>query len=717
MNSTVKPRSEYRLDIQGIRAICMIQVLLFHAWNIGSPIGVDSFIMISAFLMAGGFMRAVERGQTPRVTHRWVHTFKRLLPPLVVTVLLTALASVWILPPSRQPENLIQAFASLTYWENWRLMAVATDYYAGDHSLASPFQHLWSMSMQGQIFLLWPLIMALCAWIGARTGIKVRPIAAGAFAILTVVPLVWLLTGVHDGGVYFDTRARIWEFAFGSTIAIIAPFISLGRGSARLLSWAGLATLVTFCLVSIGTYPGPMGFAPMSAVSAMLIAGRPDDPWNASHWLALRPLAALGNISYSVYLVHWPIFVLYLTSMGQDRLTSTQGIALILVSLAVALLLHYGVDRPMMRLRWAVTPMRKFFIVFLSLYLSLTPFLVTMAIQQGLREISLQQAKEFGLTDPEHPGAWVVLSGNEYGKHINLDQEQRHSLWEAIRASLVEPAEEDTYTGALFTDSPTPTALTLNSQWAGLSGSCSDEDEAEFDHDNSSCASNDHDAQDATHAVIIGDSHAEQMLVPLVFPYAEEQGWRLTALLKGGCPYIAPEATSGECAQRNAAAMAFIEREKPEYLFVVATAAVPDQPEEHVRAGYDQVIHHAVENGVKVVGLRDNLRSETNLFDCPIPADPTRAWSGCEYDRSKHFAEPMPGLDFAQRMKNYVVVDMTDAFCIEDICPSTIGNIAVYMDDNHVTRDYATSIAPFFADRLESAWRSDEAAYGGADRP
>ncbi|MDN5964155.1 MAG: acyltransferase, partial [Actinomyces sp.] len=191
----------------------MVQVLLFHAWHVGSPIGVDAFIMISAFLMTSSFVRRSEAGSMPHFLERWANTFKRLLPPLVLVVLATVGASLAILPQNRWPELLTQAFASLTYWQNWRLVQVAADYYADDHGLASPLQHLWSMSMQGQVFLLWPLIMTVCVLLARATGQRIRTVTFGAFALLSVASLAWLLMAAPtDGSVYFDTRARIWEF-------------------------------------------------------------------------------------------------------------------------------------------------------------------------------------------------------------------------------------------------------------------------------------------------------------------------------------------------------------------------------------------------------------------------------------------------------------------------------------------------------------------------
>ena len=136
------PTPSHRRDIQGLRAVLMAQVLLFHAWTIGSPIGVDSFIMISAYLMTSSFLRRSEAGHMPFFIERWGNTLKRLLPPLVVTVLATLGASLLILPLGRWKETTIQSFASITYWENWRLVAVSADSYANDRAISSTLQRL-----------------------------------------------------------------------------------------------------------------------------------------------------------------------------------------------------------------------------------------------------------------------------------------------------------------------------------------------------------------------------------------------------------------------------------------------------------------------------------------------------------------------------------------------------------------------------------------------
>lgn len=109
--TATSPAIRRRLDIQGLRAVCMLQVLFYHAWTIGSPIGVDSFIMISAFLMTSSFVRRSERGAMPNFLERWAHTFKRLLPPLTLVILTTLGAVFFLFSATRWKEMVTQAFA------------------------------------------------------------------------------------------------------------------------------------------------------------------------------------------------------------------------------------------------------------------------------------------------------------------------------------------------------------------------------------------------------------------------------------------------------------------------------------------------------------------------------------------------------------------------------------------------------------------------------
>lgn len=659
--------SRKRADIQGLRAICMVQVLLFHAWHVGSPIGVDAFIMISAFLMTSSFVRRSEAGSMPHFLERWANTFKRLLPPLVLVVLATVGASLAILPQNRWPELLTQAFASLTYWQNWRLVQVATDYYADDHGLASPLQHLWSMSMQGQVFLLWPLIMTVCVLLARATGQRIRTVTFGAFALLSVASLAWLLTAAPtDGSVYFDTRARIWEFAFGSALAVAAPRLRTTRALGRLLAGLGLIVLVVYSLVSIGTYPGPMAVVPMLAVSMVLLFPTGEERMGVGSLLALGPLVWLGGISYSVYLVHWPIFVLYLNLVGRSALGIIEGLLLILVSVFVAWLVTRFVDDPVRNWSWANrTAGRKALVAGLCLVAGLTPLAVTQMIVVQARRASM--VPESGAGSAEFPGARALLDGAPTG----------------------------------FTADPIPGPLNLDAEWATFPERCLGDSVGSFDADElEEACSLSGNAPDATARVLIGgDSHTEQTILPQVEPLIQDQGWVAEAFLKGACSWGMPEAYEGECRERNEKLLAYADEVKPDYAFLIVTAAAADSPGETLRPGVEELIRHLTARGTTVVGVRDNLRSEHNLYECSSERDPDEPFGGCLLNRAIYFDDVNPAQSLTD-IEGFHLIDMMDAYCTYTVCPTIIGNIHVYLDANHLTQMYSTSVAPFFSQRV-----------------
>lgn len=648
----------------------MVQVLLFHAWHVGSPIGVDAFIMISAFLMTSSFVRRSEEGRMPRFLERWANTFKRLLPPLVSVVLATVAASMAILPVNRWPELVTQAFASVTYWQNWRLVQVSADYYASDHGMASPLQHLWSMSMQGQIFLLWPVIMTLCVLVSRLTRLQIRTVAFGAFAILTASSLVWLLFESPAGAsVYFDTRARVWEFSFGSALAVAAPWLRPRQAVARTLGWLGLTVLVVYSLVSIGSYPGPMAAVPMLAVSMVLLFPTSDDAAGVSRLLSLKPLAWLGDISYAVYLVHWPIFVLYLNLVERRTLAVMEGVLLIAGSLVLAWLLTKWVDDPVRNWTWAnKSTLHKSIVVLVCLFVGLAPLgIVQLAIDRERRDSVISES---GAGSDGFPGSRSLLGIAPTG----------------------------------FVEQPIPGPLTLDSEWAAFPERCTDDGSALFENEelNSKCRRFG-DAETAqAHVLIGGDSHTEQIILPQVETLLDRHSWAAEVVLQGGCSWGMPDAYEGECAERNKKLLAYADRVRPDIAFIVVTMSSPDSPRETLRPGVVDLVRHLTANGTTVIGVRDNLRSEENLYECSSERDPDAPYGGCLLERAQYFPDTDPALEMTS-IEGFHLVDMTDAYCTREVCPTIVGNIHVYLDKNHLTRAYSATVAPFFADRVERA--------------
>lgn len=143
-------------------------VVVYHVWFGRISGGVDIFLLLSAFLMTGQFTRKLESGRAIELAKYWVHLFKRLLPLIAVTLVVTLGATRLFLPETRWDSIFGQTWASLFYYQNWFLASESVDYYAAQHSVASPLQHFWSLSIQGQIFILWPLMFALAAVIARQ---------------------------------------------------------------------------------------------------------------------------------------------------------------------------------------------------------------------------------------------------------------------------------------------------------------------------------------------------------------------------------------------------------------------------------------------------------------------------------------------------------------------------------------------------------------------
>lgn len=171
-NSTRK----FRPEVQGLRAIAVLMVVSYHVWFGRISGGVDIFLLISSFLLTGQFTRKLETGRALDLFKYWAHLFKRLLPMIVLTLLASLLGVYLLLPETVWTSMFGQTWASLLYYQNWFLASEAVDYYAADHSAASPLQHFWSLSIQGQIFILWPLVFAVAALVSRKAKLKIRPL-------------------------------------------------------------------------------------------------------------------------------------------------------------------------------------------------------------------------------------------------------------------------------------------------------------------------------------------------------------------------------------------------------------------------------------------------------------------------------------------------------------------------------------------------------------
>lgn len=661
----------FRPEVQGLRALAVLMVVTYHVWLGRVSGGVDIFLLISAFLLTLSFVRKVESGASFNLIRHWLHLFKRLLPAAVV-VILGVLAGTWlILPQSRWPVVLDQAWAALLYRQNWLLADTAVDYYAQDHAGASPLQHFWSLSIQGQVFILWPLVFAVSAgvWrvLRLRWNASYRAVAAIAFAGILAVSLAFSVdqTATNQAYAYFDTRTRLWEFALGSLLALGLPLLKPGKVLRVALGWAGLVAMVSCGLVLTvdRAFPGFVALWPTLAAAAIIASGESGSRFGADRLLSWKPLVSLGDNSYALYLWHWPTLVLALAATDVQAPNLGQGAAIIATSVALAVLTTRFVEKPLREWRWPqVRTWRTAVVVIACCALLAGP----VAVWQT--SLSAEEAATAAQPRDLTPGAALLTPGNAGA-----------------------PAPE----GRII-----PGPVALDNDWAGIHQACTGPN-ATADPVLEGCRQAVPEGGTTKRIVVLGDSHAQQYLAALA-PIADSRGWELVTLLMPACRFGAESETrNAECNAYNRSSAAYVLEHRPDAVFTVATLTHEEAPFETEVPAYLEGIRPFAGAGVEIVGIRDNPRFTINMPECVQRH--SRDAPACNPPLNESLAEPSPLEIYRGKVQGLHLMDLSDFICAGGICPAVVGNIYVYKDDNHLSRTYVESMIPMFEERLLAA--------------
>ena len=659
---------KFRPEIQGLRAVAVLLVVLYHVWLGRVSGGVDVFLMISAFLMTGQFVGRHRRGERTRLVKHWLHVFRRLMPAAVVTIAGTIGATVLFLPATRWSAVLQQGLTSLVYAENWLLRSDAVNYYAQDHALASPFQHFWSLSIQGQIFILFPILFVALGAIARRFALRYERLLAIVIGAVFAASFVYSVidTLVNQVQAYFSLPARVWEFALGSLLALVVDRVRIRPWIAVLIGWAGVASIVACGIVmDVETaFPGAIALWPTLSGAAVILAAQHGGRLGVHRFLASRPLRKLGDISYGLYLWHWPVLVIALTWRDKDRAGWLLGTCAILLSLVLAWATITFVDRPWRAWKWPERRLRNGVVAVVACALvAVVPIGSVMTTIQTKTTVAEAKAVV------NNPGAASLVPG--------------------------------------YTDQASPTAQllplaqNLPNDWFGLPSKCS----ADLKIPSSlqgNCLMNKAGSSASKTIVVVGDSHAEQWTAALE-PVAEQHGWRVVTLLLGGCVY-SPSVTTpnAACNQFNANVAAYLAANPPGAVFTVGTVAAPSSSSETLTPGLDQTVAALTAKGTEVIAIRDNPRYTFDMADCVVRNGATSA--ECNPSLSSVQAAESPLATFAaQHTSGFAAIDMTDLVCPNGACTGVIGNTYVYMDDNHLTRTYAASMSAQLGQRLLAA--------------
>lgn len=659
--------SQYIAEIQGLRTIALLMVATFHIWFGRVSGGVDVFLLISAYLLTRSLTTALEQRRGVQLVPFIVRKFARLLPAAAAASLL-ALGGGLLLLSQRHWEDLTQqALAAISYTMNLWLQGNAVDYLAQARSTASVFQHFWSLSIQGQMFILWPIVHVVVALLFRR---RVRRALLVVFSAIFLASFAWSVISVAADQrlAYFDTWGRLWEFAAGSIFALIAPSLRLSTRVKHAMSWVGLAAILAtgWILPVESAFPGVAALWPVVAAGLVLLAAdAPREPGDGGNALLRHPvLERSGAYMYALYLTHWPALVLFAAATGIERPDPLQGLGILAISAVASVLIHHAVERPAARLTSQGSSRARLVRQLVAIAVSVALVVASVvAIRGHLERTADEQARQVSELDLTTMGA-------------NAQPGERfESVYpgEALTASFAqepgEPCPEDD---------------------PHLAGICRDWGETE---------------SPARSVVIVGSSHSTAMSPMLMETIEQHPDWHVRTYTSPGCFFHWPADNAwpeelNDCSRTWKVAIDYILATSPDLVFTIASLTHPDGSEDLFTtgggfAGWTQYLHERT--GTLVVGLRDNPRTDESPLEC---ADREGFDSPeCAF----RWTPRIPGLDaYGQSIEEAggVFIDLNDRICPDAECLPALGGIVTYVDNSHIGEDFARSLARLFSEAL-----------------
>ncbi len=685
----------FRDDIQGVRALAVLAVVVYHAGLgpfTGGFVGLDVFFVVSGYLITTLLMREHQRTGRISLVGFYARRARRILPAATFAALVTVAASWYLLNLVDARDAAFDALWASLFLANVRFATEQTDYFTQDVA-PSPLQHFWSLSVEEQFYLVLPLVLVLCAaWAGwAARGSRRAPRAgadpSGRFAltvgVLTVASLAWSVhaTAASPDSAYFSTFTRVWEFGAGTLLALATPhFAALLTARARnLLGVLGLGAVALAALTFTGrtAFPGYAALLPVLGTCALMLAGaelRGRTP-AVQRLLGSAPMRVVGDASYSIYLWHWPVLVV-LTQRAEEPLSTAGTLGALMVVAAISWVSYRWIETPFRRAR-PNPPGRA---------LVLYPVSVAVVLA-GCGASTTWVARDRGADAP-------AIATSQY-----TEAPDGADLAPDPALALVQASAQAALQNAPVPGDLSPDLLDLREDKADL-GDC------EYAGPPFAlCERGDTDADRSL--VVLGDSHGRHW-IPALDRIARRAGYRAHYLVKPACTpvpvRVVEQGTEQEwedCSAFNAWTGEQLDALDPDLVLVStstpASVVVDGSAEDdggtvlaQMRQGWAELLADLAGRRARTVVLGDTPRfsfdpveclgrRDVDLGDC-AGAPVQRQRQGMEDSRA---AAAAAGVEF---------VDTTPWFCASDLCPAVIGSTVVLRDSNHLTTEYATTL-------------------------
>ena len=655
------PTRPWRTDIEGLRGLAILLVVLYHAGVpgfSGGYVGVDVFFVLSGYLITGILVREIEETGQLDLFRFYVRRARRLLPAAALLLISVSAFGFVYYAPLEQIDLAKTALASAAYVSNILFGVRATDYLAADAE-TNPLLHMWSLSVEEQFYLVWPaLVLGLLAGFSrnrSRTLTRQR-LAWGMLIVATAsfaLTLFLMATG-QTHWAFFSSPTRVWEFALGGLVVLVPNlWLQRERNFTQILGWLGLAAVLLAGSLYTARTPFPSWAALLPVLGTLFILLAGERQGRLASVLSLRPLRLFGRFSYSWYLWHWPALV-FARELHED-ITLPQNLIVLALTLGAAALSYRFVENPVRRSR------------------------------------------------PLGRSAYGTVYGAALIGALALFSLGLGASWWGVAAVQSRSPEQARYVAARE-DKPTVsnTRCTVRRTGTRLADCAEGPADAPFT------------------VALFGDSHAAQW-APALQKIASERGWRLLYYMKVGCPGIDVTLFAQslgrdytECDTWRGAALDEMRAVNPDLVVMSSFGHYGVLDAQDWRVGSEAVFADLAAIAGSVVVIRDSP-----LPDSDVPACLSRGtWRrklglnvgerSCNFPaRNRKSVEVFEAQQEAAReFRNVHLLDLTNVLCPQGVCVVQTEERILFRDYNHLTASYVRSLSG----RLERAF--DEVAGG-----
>ncbi len=635
--------------------------MLYHAgvpFLPGGYVGVDIFFVISGFLITSHLLQGLAAEGRIRFGDFYARRARRILPASFLVLALSLISALIWYPPLLMKEVWQGAMATALYIPNYLFATNGTNYLA--ETTPSLFQHYWSLGIEEQFYLVWPALLALGFGL-----LKTRRRLMGLVAALVVLSFVAcvLLTFRSQPWAFFSLPTRAWELGIGGLVAFLLSNRPqpLTGPAAAIVGWLGLGVM----LASVALFddriefPGYWAAIPAVATAAVILAGASRPAFGPTRVLSLRFMLFIGAISYSLYLVHWPMLVIPQASIGYfNPLSLWVKLLIAMACVPVAWLLFKYVEGPARNWSWLThaRPRR-------TLLATATVTAVAIGLSSGIY-------------------LWT--------KQLPL-------------------ATQVTVGAVAITAPPSPTAVVPADLKPSLRSAADDrpaiyDDGCHLDFystDSAGCVFGD---EELPSIVLFGDSHAAQWF-PALEKFAAENGYSLRTNTKSSCPSVSVDVIRdgvpyAECSSWRKDVIQSI-NDSPPALVIISNFGSAQLSE---RGDFAALWQAGLEKSLTAIDAPAVVVADTpyvgETSSVCLSSNLTTV-DNCERSASFAFGSPARAAERSAALATSTpLVDLSAYMCGPEWCPPIIGNYLVYRDAHHITAEFSHGLEGVLAEEL-----------------